>query len=210
MIKVFIADDHPIVVQGIRQLLSSMEAVEVIGEAGNGVELLDKLAKTASDILIMDIKMPDRNGLDLLQQLRHDYPGLAVLILSMCPEEQYGPRYLRAGAAGYLNKDSSSAELINAVRRIANGAKYISPLLAEALLIEIEIEHPRTPHEILSDREFEILCKIIAGKEIHDIADELCISESTVRTYKSRILKKMQMKSEIELIHYALEHHLTE
>ncbi len=210
MIKIFIADDHPIVIQGIRQMLSSIEGVEVVGEARNGAELLEKLAKTSCDILIMDIKMPDRNGLELLQQIRRDYPGQAVLILSMCPEEQYGPRYLRAGAAGYLNKESSSTELITAVQRIASGAKYISQRLAEELLIEMEIEHPQSPLEVLSDREFEILCKIVAGKEFHDIAAELYLSESTVRTYKSRILSKLCVKNKTELIRYALEHHLTE
>jgi len=210
MIKVFIADDHPIVLQGIRQMLSSLEDVEVVGEAGNGAELLDKLAGTSCNILIMDIKMPDRNGLELLQQIRHDYPGLAVLILSMYPEEQYGPRYLRAGAAGYLNKDSSSKELINAVRRVAGGTKYISPRLAEAIFAEMEIEHPKTLLEILSDREFEIFCKLAAGRKIHEIAAELFVSESTVRTYKSRILKKMHLKNEVELFRYALDHHLTE
>ncbi len=210
MIKIFIADDHPIVLQGVRQMLSTINDVMVVGEARNSTELLDKLVKTSCDILIMDIKMPDRNGLDLLLQIRHDYPHLAVLILSMYPEEQYGPRYLRAGAAGYLNKESSSNELINALRRITDGAKYISPNLAEALLSELEIEHPEVAHEVLSDREFEILCRIVAGKEIEEIAAELCVSTSTIRTYKSRILQKMQMKNKTELIRYALSHHLIE
>jgi len=210
MIKVFIADDHPIVLQGIRQMLASMEEFMIVGEARDGAELLDKLANTACDILITDIKMPGRDGLDLFQQVHNNYPRLAVLILSMCPEEQYGPRYLRAGAAGYLNKDSSSIELINALRRIARGAKYISPNLAETLLAEVEIEHREAPHEVLSDREFEILCKMVAGKEIDEISSELCISNSTVRTYKSRILQKMHMKNKVELVRYALDHHLVE
>jgi two-component system invasion response regulator UvrY len=210
MINLFLADDHPIVLQGIRQMLSNCDDIRIVGEASNGSELLDNLKKTACDVLIMDIKMPDRNGIELLQQIRQDYPELPVLIFSMFPEEQYGPRYLRLGASGYLSKAAAPVELINAVRRIADGYKYISPALAEVLLDDLEIGHPEAPHKVLSDREFEILRKIVVGKKINEIAAELCISASTVRTYKGRILKKMKINNEAELVRYALYHHLIE
>jgi two-component system invasion response regulator UvrY len=210
MINLFLADDHPIVLQGIRQMLSNCDDIRVVGEAGSGSELLNNLQKTPCDVLIMDIKMPGRNGIDLFQQIRQDYPELPVLIFSMFPEEQYGPRYLHLGASGYLSKTSAPIELINAVRRIADGFKYISPNLAEALLTELEIGHPEAPHRVLSNREFEILRKLVVGKKIDTIAAELCISTSTVRTYKSRIFKKMKINNEAELVRYALDHRLIE
>jgi len=178
------------------------------GEARSGAELLDNIKKTQCDVLLMDIKMPDRSGLDLLQQLKHDYPDLHILILSIYPEEQYGPRYIRAGASGYLNKEIMPQELIKAVRRVAAWEKYLTPKLIEIMLMELEMEHPDAPHEILSDREFEVFCKIIAGQQINEIANEMCISGTTVRTYKSRIMKKMRMRSIAELIHYAINHKL--
>jgi len=210
MINLFIADDHPVVLQGIRQMILTCDDIRVVGEARSGAELLANLKKTPCDVLLMDIKMPDRNGLDLLQQLKHDYPDLQILILSMYPEEQYGPRYIRAGASGYLNKGIMPKEMIAAVRRVADGRKYINPNLVEVLLAEMKLEHPEVPHEMLSDREFEVLCKIVAGWEISEIAAEMCLSASSIRTYKSRIMQKMGMKNVAQLTHYAINHKLIE
>ncbi|PIS27122.1 MAG: DNA-binding response regulator [Candidatus Marinimicrobia bacterium CG08_land_8_20_14_0_20_45_22] len=210
MIDLFIADDHPIVLQGIRQMISTCDDIRVVGEARSGAELLDKIKKYHCDVLLMDIKMPDRNGLDLLQQVKHDYPDLRVLVLSMYPEEQYGPRYIRAGASGYLNKEVMPRELIKAVRRVASWEKYLTPKLIDIMLTELEVEHPDAPHETLSDREFDVFCKIIAGRQINEIAKEMCIGVTTVRTYKSRLLQKMGLKHIAELIHYAINHKLDE
>jgi DNA-binding NarL/FixJ family response regulator len=154
--------------------------------------------------------MPGKDGFEVLRELRREYPKLPILILSVYPEEQIGVRILRAGASGFLNKESAPKELLNAIRKIHSGGKFVSPTLAEKLAVEIEFRSSGEPHTILSDREFQVLCFIASGKTISDIGDHLSISEKTVRTYRDRLLKKMNLKNDVELTHYALKHHLIE
>jgi two-component system invasion response regulator UvrY len=210
MIKVLIADDHGIIRKGIKQILSRTSDIEVVAEASTGQEALDKIWTNHFDLVILDISLPGRNGLEILKQIKSHRPKLPVLILSMYPEEQYAVRVLRAGASGYLTKESDKNELVEAIRRIAQGKKYITASLAEKLASELEPANDKAPHERLSDREYHILCLIAKGKSSSEIADELALSIKTVSTHRARVLEKMGMKSNAELTYYAIQNKLAE
>jgi DNA-binding NarL/FixJ family response regulator len=210
MIKIIIADDHTIVRRGLMQIVADASDMIVADEARNGHELLSKVSKEHFDVIVLDIAMPGPSGLDILKQLKHEYPNLPVLVLSIYPEEQYAVRTLKAGAAGYLTKEGAPDELIGAIRKAYTGGKYISASLAERLATDLKTEIEGPLHECLSDREFQVMCLIAAGKRVKEIAEELYLSPKTVSTYRSRILEKMNMKSNSELTHYAFKHCLVE
>jgi two-component system invasion response regulator UvrY len=208
MIRVLIADDHAVVRQGLKQILGGTPEMLVAGEATNGQEVLDKVRAEAWDVVILDISMPDRSGLDILKQLKAERPKLPVLVLSMHSEDQYAVRVLKAGASGYLTKDSAPDELVKAIRKVVSGGRYVSSFLAEKLAFEIGTDSSRLPHETLSDREFQVLRLIAAGKSVTEIAAELYLSVKTVSTYRARLLRKMNLGTNAELMHYAMQNHL--
>ena len=208
MLKIFIADDHPVVRMGIKQILSEVKDMIVADEAGTGLETLKKVSKNDYDVILLDISMPGRNGLDILRELKTKKPKIPVLILSIYPEDQYAVRVLKLGAAGYLTKESVPEELINAIRKVAQGRKYISATLAEKLATDLELNSDRPAHENLSDREYQVLCLLASGKRLKDIAETLSLSIKTISTYRTRILEKMKMDNNAELIRYALQNSL--
>jgi len=210
MIKILIADDHAIVREGLKQILSESPDLVVVAEASTGQEVLEKIGKNDLDLVVLDIAMPGRGGLDILKEIKSQRPRLSVLMLSMYPEEQYAVRVLKSGASGYLTKESAPAELVKAIRQISQGKKYISPSLAEKLAIDLEINPDRPPHETLSDREYQVMCMIASGKTLREIADGLSLSIKTISTYRSRILEKMNMKTNAELTHYAIKNSLVD
>ena len=205
MISVLIADDHTVVRQGLKQILSADKQMSVVAEATNGIEVLRALERARVDVLILDVTMPGKNGLDTLKEVKRNYPALPVLVLSMHPEDQFAIRMLRAGASGYITKESAPEELVEALRKVCSGGKYVSPQLAERLAMFIEDDNTRAPHERLSDREFEILRMLALGKTVTEVADELLLSVKTVSTYRSRVLDKMKMTTNAELTRYALQ-----
>ena len=208
--KILIADDHPVVRQGLRQMLAAETDLTVVGEAKNGNEVVELSRRIAWDVAVLDYNMPGRSGLELVKDLRHRFPGRAVLILSMYPEDRYAIRALKAGAAGYVTKDSAPEELVNAIRKVAKGGKYVSPALAERLASALESDGGKLLHETLSDREYQVMWMIASGKTVRQIADSLCLSPNTVSTHRTRILRKMQMKNNAELMHYAMRHKLVD
>lgn len=210
MIRILIADDHPIVREGLKQIVAETPGMAVTDEASNAQEVLDKVWRNDYDVVVLDITMPGRGGLDILKQLRGEKPGLPVLILSIHPEEQYAVRALKAGAAGYLTKGSAPDELTAAIRKVSAGKKYISSSLAEKLALHLENDTDKPIHEKLSDREYQILCMIASGETIKEIAQGLFLSEKTISTYRSRILEKMSMKSNAELTRYAIKNRLVD
>lgn len=210
MIKILIADDHAVVRQGLKQIVSEAYGMEVAGEASNGAEVIEKTSKKDYDVVVLDITMPGVSGLDILKQLRRDKPRLPVLVLSVHPEEQYAVRVIKAGAAGYLNKESAPDALVVALRKVAGGRRYITSSLAEKLAFTLSKDDEKLPHQRLSDREFQVLRLIASGKTNRDIAEKLCLSPKTTSTYRARILEKTGMKNNAELIHYAVKHGLVE
>lgn len=210
MIRILIADDHAIVREGLKQILAETTDMIVVDEASTGQEVLNKLSKTDCDVVLLDISMPGRSGLDILKQLKGERPKLPVLILSMYSEEQYAMRSLRAGASGYMTKESAPDELIQAIRKVSMGRKYISPSVAEKLAFNLEPGSERPPHEILSDREYQVMCLIASGKAVREIAEDLSLSVKTISTYRARILEKMSMKSNAALTHYAIQNRLVD
>jgi DNA-binding NarL/FixJ family response regulator len=210
VIKVLIVDDHAVVRQGLKQIITDVPDMTVVGEATDGVEALGKVQTEECDVLVLDISLPDRNGLDILKDVRVVRPKLPVLILSMHAEEQFAVRLLRAGASGYLNKESAPEELVKAIYKVVEGGKYISPALAERLAFEIEGEVNKLPHETLSDREFQVMGLLAAGKTVKEIAESLSLSAKTVSTYRTRILTKMNLKTNADLIHYAIQNGLAQ
>jgi len=209
MIKILIVDDHPIVRRGLKQVIVEEHDMEVVAEAENAQEAFAFVRKSNCDVVILDISMPGMSGLDVLRQLRYEYPKLPVLILSVHSEEQYALRVIKAGASGYLTKDSAPDALVKAIRKVASGGKYVSPYLAERLVCDLEASE-KPLHEKLTVREFQILCMIASGKPVKEIAGELCLSAKTVSTYRIRTLQKMQMKSNAELVGYAVKNKLIE
>ena len=207
-IKVLIADDHDIVRQGIEKILSKSDDVVVVSEASNGREVIELVKKTKIDVLLLDVEMPEKTGWEVLSELKVIKPNLPVIILSIFPEEHYGPRFIKAGAAGYLNKASKPATLLDAIRKVHQGGRYVSAKLADLLIQDLGRTSKANPHETLSPREFQVFCQIAAGKKLKDIADELSLSITTVSTHRARILDKMDMKTNAELIHYAVKHGL--
>jgi two-component system invasion response regulator UvrY len=210
VVNVLIADDHAILRRGLKEILSRELQEVVWGEAENAQQVLIQVAAHRWDIVILDITMPGRSGLDLLGDLADVKPKLPVLILSAHPEDQYGMRVLRAGAAGYMMKESAPEELVKAVKRVLGGGRYVSPALAEKLVYRLGGDYGRPSHEALSDREFEILRMIASGKTVSRIAEELHLSITTVSTYRARILEKMNIETNAGLIRYALHNHLVD
>lgn len=210
MIKILIADDHPVVRKGLKEIIKDNSDMLVAGEASNGQEVLEEALKKEFDVVVLDISMPGRSGLEVLKQLKRERPELSVLILSMHPEEHYAVRVLKAGASGYLTKESVPDELIKAIRRISTGRKYVSSTLAEKLAFDLENGAEKILHEKLSDREYEVMCMIASGKTLKEIAEALCLSVKTISTYRSRILEKMKMKNNAELTRYAIKHNLVD
>jgi two-component system invasion response regulator UvrY len=208
MIRILIVDDHAILLRGLKEILEREFRDVSIGGAGTAEQALTQLDAENWDLVILDITMPGRSGADVLRNLKALRPKLPVLVLSMHPEDQYGKRVLKAGASGYMNKESAPEELIKAVRKLLSGGRYVSPTLAETLAVDLGRDDGTPAHERLSDREFEVLRKMASGKTVGQIAQELHLSVPTVSTYRARILEKMGMSNTAELIRYALSHHL--
>ena len=204
-IKILIADDHEVVRKGLKSILSEHSDLNVVEEAENGNEVLKKVKNLKVDVILLDFDMPEKNGLDTLLELKALYPKLPVIILSIFPEDHYGTRFLKAGASGYLGKASASDQLVDAIRKVANGGKYISPALTDKLVSDLNKNTEKPLHETLTDREFQVFCLLATGKKLKKIADELCLSINTISTYRSRILQKMNMESNADLIHYAIK-----
>lgn len=210
MPNILIVDDHALIREGLRKLLNAESDLHVAGEASSAAEVLDMLTRTKVDLVVMDINMPGRSGIETLQDLRARFPKVRVLMLSMHPEENVAIRALKAGALGYVSKNAPPKELLKAIRKVLSGGRYVSQSLADQMAEDLL--HPTTqkPHEELSEREYEVLCLIGKGKTVSAIAKHLSLSIPTITTYRSRILQKMKMKTTAELIHYAIRHHLVE
>ena len=207
-IKVLVADDHEIVRQGLKTIISEHSDLSIAGEAENGNQVLKILKKTKVDVVLLDFDMPEKNGLDTLIELKALYPKLPVMILSIFLEDHYGTRFLKAGASGYLQKSSATDQLIDAIRKVFNGGKFISPALTDQLVMNLNKDEKRPLHEALTDREFQVFRFLATGKKLKEIAAELCLSINTISTYRSRILQKMDLKSNADVIHYAINNKL--
>ncbi|MBI5652325.1 MAG: response regulator transcription factor [Chloroflexi bacterium] len=210
MINVLIADDHALIREGLKKTLSGEPDMTLVSAANNIAELFKQLAQLDVSIILLDITMPGESGLDALKELRQKYPHIPVLVLSFHPEHRFAVRALKAGAAGYITKQSATEELVHAIRKIVSGGRYVSAALAEELAAELDTASDKQPHETLSDREFQVMRLFAAGKTSSEIADELAVTPSTVNTYRMRILEKMKMKSNVELARYAVDHKLIE
>lgn len=210
MLRILIADDHAIVREGLRHILEEIVGLEVAAEAANGREVLELTESVRPDMVLLDISMPGASGLEVLRVLKKEKPRLPVLILSMYPEEQYAVRSLRAGASGYLTKQSASEELIAAVRKVASGGRYISLSMAEALAAEISVDNSHAPHESLSDREMQVMRLIAQGLTNSQISSELALSVKTISTYRRRVLDKMHFRTNAELTRYAVKNNLAD
>ena len=210
MIKIIIADDHPLIREGFKKILSYESDIEICSIAENGTELLKILSKTKCDVVIADLNMPGKSGVDLIKDIKTSHPKTKVLVVSAYSEEEFGMRLLKSGISGYVPKDSAAEELVDAIRTVAQGQKYITKSLANKLASSFNQTPTSHPHEKLSDREFQILCLIAEGLSVNQIADKLSISSSTVNTYHTRICEKMDMKSNAELIRYAIQNKLVE
>ena len=210
MIKVLIADDHALIRKGLKQLLDDTDDMRVMGEAENGMQAIRMVEETTYDVVLLDISMPDKHGIEVLKQLKINRPQLPVLMLSMHPEEQYALRSMKAGAAGYLNKQSAPLQLVTAIRQVASGKKYISTELAEQLANGLSQGYQELLHQTLSNREYQTLCLMATGKKLSEMADIMSLSPKTVSVYRSRLLEKMKLKNNAEAIHYAISNHLIE
>jgi two-component system invasion response regulator UvrY len=210
VLRILIADDHPVFRRGLMQIIEEVPDLQVTAEAADGAQALLKVRAGDYDVVLLDITMPVKNGIDTLCQLKHERPALPVLVLSMHPEEQYAVRALRAGAAGYLTKESAPEELVAAIRKVCAGGKYVSASLAEHLASIVLREGEPRPHDTLSQREYQVMCLIASGNTVSGIAGELALSVKTVSTYRARILEKLQMKNNAELMRYATQNHLVE
>jgi len=209
-IRVLIADDHAIVRQGFKQIFSETEDLVVAGEADDGGEALQLARQQEWDVFLLDVTMPNRNGIDTLKQLKKEFPKLPVLILSMHPEEQYAVRAIKAGASGYLTKQSAPEQLVTAIRQVARGKKYVSAVVAEQLANAIAADSEKPLHELLTDREFQVFRLIAAGKPLTQIAEELNLAVATISTFRTRIIEKTGLRSNAEMIRYGLEQGLVE
>lgn len=208
MINILVVDDHALIRKGMKQILDDTEDLRVTGEAENGAQAIRLAQANSYDVVLLDITMPDRNGIDVLRQLKINHPQLPVLMLSMHPEEQYAVRSMKAGAAGYLSKQSVPTQLVTAIRQVASGKKYISSELAERLADGLSRGYEEQLHQILSNREYQTLCLMASGKTLSEIADAMSLSAKTVSVYRARLLEKMKMKSNAEAIRYAINNHL--
>jgi DNA-binding NarL/FixJ family response regulator len=210
MIKVCVVDDHAVVREGLKRIIAENPGMAVTAEASDGNEAIRVIKSQPCDVVLLDITMPNRSGLDLLKQLHSESPKLPVLVLSMHSEDQYAVRVLRAGAAGYLTKESAPAKLVQAIRKVVRGGKYVSTTLAEKLVHDLDSKSTKAPHEILSDREYQVLCLIASGKTVTIIAEELALSVKTISTYRVRILEKLNMNNSAELTRYAIKEGLVD
>lgn len=206
-IKILVADDHPIFRQGLKHVFSETRNMEVVDEAANGFDLLEKVRTHDYDVVLLDISMEGSNSLDTLKQLKIERPKLPVLVLSVYPEDSYAVRYIKSGASGYLNKEADLDVLIEAVQKVALGRKYASPALTEKLAFDFA-DQDKPPHEYLSDREYQVYCMIVVGKSLTEIARELSLSVKTIGTHRTHILEKMRMKNNAQLIEYAIRNKL--
>jgi two-component system, NarL family, invasion response regulator UvrY len=210
VIRILVADDHTVVRRGLIQILTEAFPDSTFGEAQNAQELLATVRRQDWELLMLDIAMPGRSGLDVLREIKELRPKMPVLVLSVHPEDQYAMRVLKSGASGYLTKDSAPLELVNAARKVLRGGRYVSPTLAEKLAVEVTEPSERPVHETLSDREMEVLRMIASGKTVSQIAEELRLSPKTVSTYRARLMEKMKMTTNAQLIHYAVKNQLVE
>ena len=208
MARILIADDHAVVRAGLKQFLLEDQTIREVGEAASGQQALDKLRIARWDLLILDINMPDRSGLDILKHVKSGFPETRILVMTGYPERQYAMNVLRAGASGFLQKDSDPEELLKAVRAVLLGRRYVSATLAELLVSEMDVDKEKPVHSQLSEREFQIFCKLATGQAVSAIADELCLSVKTVSTYRSRVLEKMKFKTNADITSYALRNGL--
>jgi two-component system invasion response regulator UvrY len=208
VIRLAIADDHPIVREGLRRIAVQDEGITVAGEASTSMELFRLLSSAAVDVVLLDVSMPGSTFVQTLVELRERHPTVKILVLSVHPEDQWAMRALRAGAAGYLTKDRSPEQLVQAIRRVARGGKYVSETLAEQLAGLVDHGRTRAPHELLSDREFEVLRALGSGMTVKDVAEQLRLSAKTVSTYRTRLLEKMGLKSKADLVRYVVSHEL--
>lgn len=208
--KILIVDDHAVVRQGIKQILSDMDGPVEVGEAGNGSDAVRMLRNGEWDMVLLDINLPGKNGIEVLKQIKGEWKKLPVLMLSMYSEDQYAMRAIRSGASGYMTKETAPDELLSAVAKVTRGGRYISAEVAQKLVFEQDEGGDELPHHVLSDREYEVLRLIASGKTVSEIADQLALSVKTISTYRSRILEKMKMKHNAELTHYAIKHELVE
>lgn len=209
-IKVIIADDHAILRAGLKQILAETEEIEVIAEAENGLEAIRLVSKLEADVLLLDISMPDRNGIEVLKYIKRDNNQIAVLMLSMHREDEYAIRALKSGASGYLCKQSASSDLVGAIHTVAKGKKFITAEVAEILANQVGAENEKAPHQLLSDREYETFIMIASGLTVSEIAEKLSLSVKTVSMYRTRLLEKMQLKHNADLTHYAFKHQLVD
>jgi DNA-binding NarL/FixJ family response regulator len=210
VIRIVVADDHTIVREGLKQLLSAAPDLSVVGEAQNGREVLERIRALEFEVLLLDMSMPGKSGIELIKQVRAEKPRLRVLVLSMHEEQQYAVRAIRAGAAGYLTKDSASAQLVSAIRKVAGGGAFITEPVAQQLALDAMPQTEGPPHSALSDREFQVFRELVSGKTVSDIAAGLNLSVKTVSTHKARIMQKMNMSNPAELIRYAIHHRLVD
>jgi two-component system, NarL family, invasion response regulator UvrY len=208
--KIVIADDHAVVRMGLVQIISETSDLEVIAEAENGNKLLDRIRTLQPDVVLMDINMPEKSGWDVMLQLKSESPKLPVIVLSISPEKDFAVKFLKAGASGYLTKTSAPEQLVDAIRKVAGGGKFVSPALAEKLAFDLAKDSELPPHESLSPREFQVMSLIASGKTVSEIAEELGVSVPTVSTFRSRILEKMSMKTNAQLTHYAIKNGLSD
>lgn len=205
MIRVLIADDHAVMRNGLRHILERASGFDIVAEASNGTEVPQLVRQHPADVILLDLSMPGRSGLELIRSLREEHQSLRILVLTMHAEEQYIVRAFRAGAAGYITKESAGIELVEALRKVAAGGTYVSPALAEKLALALQAGPADTPHAGLTDRELEVFRRIVAGESLTEIAAALCVSAKTVSTYKMRLLDKLQLRSDAALVRYALE-----
>lgn len=208
MLKILLADDHPVVRAGIKQILSKAYPQMAFGEVKNAKELLEQVSSASWDIVLLDLSMPGVDGVEALKQIKQQQPRLPVLILSMFPVEQYAVRTIRAGASGYLNKESAPEELVQAIQTILRGGEYISQAAADELVLDARQEGDRAPHKRLSNREYQVLCRIASGKQVKEISTELALSPKTISTFRARLLEKMHMQTDAELTYYAIHNGL--
>lgn len=210
MIRVLVADDHAVVRRGLVAILNAEPSMLVSGEASNGRDALRAVREHEYDVLVLDITMPDLGGLEVLRQIQGIRPQLPILILSVHSEEQYAARALKAGAAGYMNKESAPDELVSAINQVARGRKYVTPSLAQRLADRLGEPGAQAPHDALSNREYQVMCMLASGKTISDIAEALSLSVKTISTYRARILEKMKLENTAEIIRYAIKRGLVE
>lgn len=210
MIKILVVDDHALIRKGLKQLLEGRSDMQVTGEAETGLQAISMARKHRYDLILLDIALPDKHGMDVLKQLKSEQPGIKVIVLSMYPEDQYGVRVLKAGAAGYINKQSAPDKLVGAIQQVISGKKYISENLAEQLLSNLIGESQELMHQSLSNREYQTLCLMSSGKSLTEISEIMLLSPKTVSVYRARMLEKMNFKNNAEAVHYAIAHHLVD